>query len=125
MATRLTTPAVCTAASKHRSALGHARRALGHATGVAAMLLALGHFVVGRSGALSLPRSPLPLAVHDALEFALGMKHVEPHLEGHWYRLLLALSRRAARLPGELPPRSSPWPASVTTRVTHGPWANT
>ena len=68
------------------------------------MLLAVGHFVVGLRGGLSLPLSPLPLAVHDALEFALGMKHIEPHLEGHCGRVLLAFSRRASRLSGELPP---------------------
>jgi hypothetical protein len=47
------------------------------------MLFALGEFAVGLRGGVSLPLSPLPLAVHDTLEFALGMKHVEPHLEGH------------------------------------------
>jgi hypothetical protein len=100
MATRLPTPSVCTASAQPRSALGHA-------AGVAALRRAGGHCVVGRGGGLSLPLSPLPLAVHDALECALGLQHVAPPRAGPWGRVLWALSR-AAGLAGELHPPLPP-----------------
>ena len=58
-------------------------RMLRPAAGIMAPLFALRDFVVALWGGLSLPLRPLPLAMHDALEVALGMQHVEPHLEGH------------------------------------------
>jgi len=41
-----------------------------HAAGVAATLFALRDFAVGPSGVVSLPLSPLSLAMHNALELS-------------------------------------------------------
>src|SRR5262245_19711082 len=43
-------------------------RLLGHAAGITAPLLALRDFAVGLCDGVSLPLSPLPLAMHAALE---------------------------------------------------------
>src|SRR5437879_12243885 len=60
---------------------------------IAATLCALLHFVVGLSSGLDLMLDLLPLTVHDTLEFTLGMKHVEPHLDRYRWGVLLPLPR--------------------------------
>jgi hypothetical protein len=79
-----------------------------HAAGLRAPRCARRDVVVGLCGGRSRPRSPRPCALPDALACALGMQHVAPPLAGSRGRVLLALSRRASRLPGERHPPLQP-----------------
>jgi hypothetical protein len=91
------------------------------ASGIAAMLFVLLYFVVGLSSSLDLLLSLLPLAVHDTLEFTLGMKHIAPHLNRPRWGLLWLLSRCGPRLVGEFHPARKPLPRIGDDTLYTGP----
>jgi hypothetical protein len=75
---------------------------LSHPTGISPSLFALGHFGIGLRCGLQVTFGLPPLALQDTLEFMLGMKYVESHLDRHRRGSLLALDCSRPRLVDQL-----------------------